>query len=938
MSVTGKASTMTALDDLPDHFFRSGQALRYLRHYLPQSRHVTRIGVGFFTVRGYNLIRRSLAAPRTAILVGLDEPGPERVREALLDEILRDLRVGVDAGRRQAVEDLVARLEAGGLAIIDARAIGHHAKLYLVDDLLVIVGSFNLTGRGLLETIEAGEVVWRPEAVASHTADFEGYFAEGVDITGPLLEALKRWLALASPWQVYLKTLLALERLEATRLQQARPSYQRPTEFQRAVIARAMRQLEAFGGAMVVASTGLGKTTIGTDVALRLHERGAIRNVLVIAPAAVEETWLTYFERAGLSARVFTHAVFDRTPPPESSGKIQAALDILDRMDSQWLVLIDESHELRNRFQWEFSSGKPAKRERLAVTRLTEAVAQRRCKVLLLTGTPYATEVENLNHQLHLLPHTGPSRPQEGKLTLPGLEGFFPDINAWGIEELDDFRDLAVGSVITTPYVAKYFGQRDAEGNVSVDFRGQRRYLPKIVLERVDVPVLLEGPVVKLIDSGLLKVKVNPKLFHIPEWQEHAMIKQTRIERTVRVAWGSSPWALRDVLRKLDRGGYRSEMAEPEEVIRGTVAPILESLEQMSWADDAKLIRLSELLTELHAAGERAIIFSEQQATVVYLEQALAELQPGLRSASLVRQTATGRYELLGAKQANAKIAAFAPRANGKAGPPAYDVLLTTDAYGVGVNIQDARVVINYDLAWTPIEPAQRAGRVLRFREEPATVRLLTCHAVPDPAVNYGPRARGIIRRQETLMARDRAAASLLNLAMVPGAGQATIDMDTLAPARTQELDLDTLDNEVLGVSAVFDHLAQLARHRDEAEALPDDIVSARAYRGKHAMVFMLLEHQGIPELALYDLARRQLLHLRTETEALDVIACAPEMQKAMIEAAAIEAAGDACLRAWCRQRACQEADVARLATLYLQPEGQEPTIEAWLREAMQDA
>lgn len=59
--------------------------------------------------------------------------------------------------------------------------------------------------------------------------------------------------------------------------------------------------------------------------------------------------------------------------------------------------------------------------------------------------------------------------------------------------------------------------------------------------------------------------------------------------------------------------------------------------------------------------------------------------------------------------------------------------------------------------------------------------------------------------------------------------------------------------------------------------------------------------------------------HLSTETEALNVIMCAPETPTAMIEAA-----GDVCLRAWCRQRGCHETDVARLTVLYLQSEGQD--------------
>jgi hypothetical protein len=40
-------------------------------------------------------------------------------------------------------------------------------------------------------------------------------------------------------------------------------------------------------------------------------------------------------------------------------------------------------------------------------------------------------------------------------------------------------------------------------------------------------------------------------------------------------------------------------------------------------------------------------------------------------------------------------------------------------------------------------------------------------------------------------------------------------------------------------------------------------------------------------------------------------------------------------LRAWCHQHGYQEIDVARIATLYLQPEGQELMIEAWLRDAI---
>ena len=40
--------------------------------------------------------------------------------------------------------------------------------------------------------------------------------------------------------------------------------------------------------------------------------------------------------------------------------------------------------------------------------------------------------------------------------------------------------------------------------------------------------------------------------------------------------------------------------------------------------------------------------------------------------------------------------------------------------------MQDACVVVNYDIAWTPIEPTQRAGRILRFWHEPRKVHIYT--------------------------------------------------------------------------------------------------------------------------------------------------------------------------------------------------------------------
>jgi superfamily II DNA/RNA helicase len=44
-----------------------------------------------------------------------------------------------------------------------------------------------------------------------------------------------------------------------------------------------------------------------------------------------------------------------------------------------------------------------------------------------------------------------------------------------------------------------------------------------------------------------------------------------------------------------------------------------------------------------------------------------------------------------------------------------YDVLITTDVLSEGMNLQQCRNIINYDLPWNPMRLVQRHGRVDRI-------------------------------------------------------------------------------------------------------------------------------------------------------------------------------------------------------------------------------
>ena len=53
-----------------------------------------------------------------------------------------------------------------------------------------------------------------------------------------------------------------------------------------------------------------------------------------------------------------------------------------------------------------------------------------------------------------------------------------------------------------------------------------------------------------------------------------------------------------------------------------------------------------------------------------------------------------------------------------------YDILVTTDVLAEGVNLQQCRHIINYDLPWNPMRLVQRHGRIDRIGSPHAEAHL----------------------------------------------------------------------------------------------------------------------------------------------------------------------------------------------------------------------
>ena len=124
-------------------------------------------------------------------------------------------------------------------------------------------------------------------------------------------------------------------------------------------------------------------------------------------------------------------------------------------------------------------------------------------------------------------------------------------------------------------------------------------------------------------------------------------------------------------------------------------------------ATDEKLAELYKLLTRKHP-NEKIIIFSQFADTISYLSEQLHSR--GLKKFAAV----TGDTE-----DPSLFARRFSPESNKArdkvSSSDELRVLVATDVLSEGQNLQDAAIVVNYDLPWAIIRLIQRAGRVDRI-------------------------------------------------------------------------------------------------------------------------------------------------------------------------------------------------------------------------------
>ena len=192
------------------------------------------------------------------------------------------------------------------------------------------------------------------------------------------------------------------------------------------------------------------------------------------------------------------------------------------------------------------------------------------------------------------------------------------------------------------------------------------------------------------------------------------------------------------------------EMAATAERIEAENDPKLAALAK-ELASIAARAHEEALDAEDESQKRKVLVFSAYQDTIDWIEAYLTSaLAQDTRLAGYHgRMASVSGEDIRGGIRRDAALYGFAPISTGA--PPGstedrFDLLLCTDVLAEGMNLQQCRNVVNYDLPWNPMRLVQRHGRVDRINSPHPKVFLRTFF--PDAELDALLNLEGRVRRK----------------------------------------------------------------------------------------------------------------------------------------------------------------------------------------------
>lgn len=467
---------------------------------------------------------------------------------------------------------------------------------------------------------------------------------------------------------------------------------------------------------------GAGKTIMAGLYIRELIMRADSHRILIVAPGSLVEQWRDeLFEKFGLEFHVYSSLLEETSPsgnPFDDYPRLIARLDQLSRSEELqaklcapgWdLAVFDEAHKLSAHY---FGS----KLEKTGRFRFAEKLGANVRHLLLMTATPHNGKEEDFQLFLSLLDSDrfyGKFRDGVHKVDpsdlmrrmvkeeLVKFDGtpLFPERKAYTVNyELSQIEAALYEAV--TSYVQMEMGKADQlegarKGSIGFALTALQRRLassPEAIFqslrrrrERLENRLREE----KLGIRG--RQPLAETYSGVPEDDDDLSAEeQENLEENL-----------------IDDATAAKTVAELEAeivILKGLEAQakgVVASGQDRKWDELSKILQNNP---EMHDAGGRQrkiIIFSEHRDTLNYLH---AKIGGVLGNPDTIVTIHGGTH-----RDERRRLQALFRS------DPDVRVLVATDAAGEGVNLQNANLMVNYDLPWNPNRLEQRFGRIHRI-------------------------------------------------------------------------------------------------------------------------------------------------------------------------------------------------------------------------------
>ena len=540
-------------------------------------------------------------------------------------------------------------------------------------------------------------------------------------------------------------------------------------EFQKIGVINAQDKIRKFGGVIIADSVGLGKTYIGMELIRRAQSEG--RNVLILVPASVERNWereigdFGSINRNKSRLRILTHEKLSRTDlGQDSGGKEWRDLRKYD------YVLVDEAHRFKKHGAYANETYSGNKNH----ANLVALKAGRDVPCVLLTATPLNNTVYDLKHLIQLFTNEAKLKNYNSDLDFSHFDEY-KKLEDQIKKQQREGRGESNGTVYKSAPFDEEIGRLRRQQQPHIDgivkvlgevmilrtrhdigsrypgltingkpvsfqqtvlrqmrcefpdeygplYRGAYDLLDRLILPHVSMREN-SSPQSHSLYLMLLYKRLDSSIHSFVVSIERLLETDRRLlDRTKRMGWRRAVEGV-DVddlgldgytMPQGDGGQYGDKAATAalsdditmiEEFIEANVEPIRTGTGK--YLDP----KLEMLQAKLDGEPGKVLIFTEYVDTARYLYERLS-------THGREKDCVSGQGNLGTDRETEMKVKLFAPVANGYApaeGEREIDVLITTGALAEGVNLQDCRTAVNYDIPWNPMKIVQRVGRIDRI-------------------------------------------------------------------------------------------------------------------------------------------------------------------------------------------------------------------------------